>query len=632
MIFKQNKNLHITNTSAATSLESVNVLISPSEAIFLDCTTYFGLLLIILAPLLPLHTAPIATFEVEVLSLCGLLLLCLNFFLFKLRIPKLALMPLLLACIALYHVLVYKKFSSVVLLNTLYLGYMLCFFLAIVIAYHLKRLNYELLDKLAYGLMLIGGVSTVIMLCQMWEIAAYINQLFQKITWTVGTQNVLMSAPTANNFRPFGNLNQPNHMMTFMAWSVIAWIYFGLTKLPLIINQSINNKKYIKIRIQIYTVAYWLLGILLSIGLVLPASRSLYLQALVIIVICLLCLKHRPRFALGVLCILIFGAIIALFAADYAKHAYHLKFTTLFERNQNTELASNLRSLLQQHGWLMFKQSPIFGVSYGQYSWVQFLNIHQVPNAEIANSSHNIVIDILAKTGLIGLIFVIIPMLNWVMRMFKISFDKHALNYAQALFALGIMGCFTAHAMLEYPQHYLFFIIPIGLVLGYTAQNYIAWLKQSRIILTSLMLCIAAYTTLMYLDYTNGFNKVNGTKNTNYGVILHPYMDFSNIGSLKVEDMDDAFSEIHINLAENAIHLLPSWTIIKKYSILLAKNNQHDKALNYIDHAMQYFSHENKMRYIQEIYASTQHVALKKHAAVQNFAQKLKLKYPAIKV
>ncbi len=632
MLFKKNKKTNVT----INKLPTFNLSLNNIQEIFLDYTTFFGLFLMVVSVLLPLHTLPIATFEVEITTLCGLILLCLNFFISNVSIPKLAIMPLLLALIGIYHMCIYNQFSSVTLLNSLYLGYILCFFLSIAIAYHIKRLNYALFDNLSYSLIIIGAISSIIMLCQMFEIAEYINQVFREITFSQNTKNIVMSVPNSINFRPFGNVNQPNHMMTFMAWSVTAWIYLGLTKLHLIHQLPLSIKQK-KIRIA----SYWLLGILLSVGLVLPASRSFYLHALVLISICLFCIKHRPRFGLYVLFILIFATVISLLTIDYAKYTYNLKFTTLFERNQNTELASNLRSLLHQHGWLMFKQSPIFGVSYGQYSWMQFLNIYKIPNAEMANSSHNIIIDMLAKTGLMGLLICVIPMLNWLIRMLKMSvqkLDSQNLNNnthcSHAIFALGIVGSFTAHAMLEYPQHYLFFIIPLGLVLGYTAQNYIEWLKKSKLILLSIMSIIVTYAILISLDYVYGFNKPNGTKNINYGFILHPYMDFSNISQIKIEDMDDAFSVIHIALAEDALHLLPSWSIIKKYSIMLAKNNQGDKALSYIERAMHYFNitYIDKISNVQEIYILTQHPSLKLNAYVQKFAKQLTIKYPTINI
>lgn len=609
---------------------------------FMQLTGYLGVFLLLISTMLPIHDNPIPTLQVEIVCAVGLFILCLNFYNHKdfalrlvddinpndkykifPRIPKIAIMPMLLSMVAIYHIAVYNHFSSTVMMNSIVFAYCICMFLAISVAYNLRIKGYNLFNTLAYGLVFIGVINFIIMALQALGLAEGVNIAVYNFTNKINPRlalDTIMSAPVNTvNLRPFGNLNQPNHMVTIIAWSIISWIYIGFNCLHKNNNISLY-KKY----------AYFAIGLLLCIALVLPASRSIYLHMLTFAVVFVLYYKNveNQKSVLLVASFVFVTIIASIYFISVAKYSYKLPIATLLERNENTELANNLRSILRQHGWIMFKQNPIFGVSYGNFSWAQFINSSLAPNGEIANSSHNIIIDLLAKTGIVGLLICFVPVLMWTIQRLKscLSSSREYFNSSTQIFALGIIACLIGHSMLEYPQNYLFFLIPACLVIGYTSTNYISFLKKSRVILSSLLLLAVSYTTIISIDFKS-ITQPRRPYETVQAFILYPYSDYQTIATLRPEYIDKVFLRIHLNMAENASHFLSSPPSMKNYIILLAIDGQFNKALSVLDNILNFVNIPNKKEYIASIYNLTQDKFLKADKNMQKFAIMLKEKH-----
>ncbi len=609
---------------------------------FMQYTSYLGIFLILACTLLPIHTNPIPTFYIEVISAAGLFVLCLNFynrkdFALRLdndikpndkhkifpRIPNIAFMPVLLSLIIIYHIIIYNQYSSIVMLNSIAFAYCVCVFLAFCIGYNLKLKGFNLNTALSYIFLGIGIISSIIMILQALNLAVPINSFIYNLTKNLGknfTVEYILSVPNEKiNLRPYANINQPNHMVTFMAWSIISWIYIGINYINLKKNISLKQK-YI----------YFIAGFLLCIGLVLPASRSIYLHMLTFAVVLSLYYKSssKPKPIILISAFIFISIIAIIYFISFSKSAYHLNIATLIERNENTQIANSLRQTLRKHGWIMFMQNPMLGVSYGNFSWTQFINSPLAPNGEIANSSHNIVIDFLAKTGMIGFLICFIPILMWTINTLKscLNNKNEYIQKSKQTFALGVVACLIGHGMLEYPQNYLFFVIPACLVIGYTSNKYIYFLKKSRIILSSLLIISIAYTTLITIDYAY-ISKNKNIYETKSAFILYPYSDTITIFNLLPEYMDSMFGRIHLSMADNAVHFLPSPTLIKNYIVLLAREGQIDKAFFVLNNILNFVDIKNKKEYASNIYNLTQNKLLTNDKNLKKFAGILKDKY-----
>ena len=79
---------------------------------------------------------------------------------------------------------------------------------------------------------------------------------------------------------------------------------------------------------------------------------------------------------------------------------------------------------------------------------------------EIANNAHDIFIDLLAKTGALGMAILCV-------RSCYVAGSRGARAAdAGAHFRLALLGVLMMHALVEYPQQYMFFLMPAMLVFG----------------------------------------------------------------------------------------------------------------------------------------------------------------------
>ncbi|MEK7927275.1 O-antigen ligase family protein, partial [Burkholderia contaminans] len=64
----------------------------------------------------------------------------------------------------------------------------------------------------------------------------------------------------------------------------------------------------------------------------------------------------------------------------------------------------------------MFREHPLLGVGWGEFPSHQFALVRSLGGVEIANNSHDIFIDLLAKSGLVGLGVLVVALVTWFVR------------------------------------------------------------------------------------------------------------------------------------------------------------------------------------------------------------------------
>lgn len=115
--------------------------------------------------------------------------------------------------------------------------------------------------------------------------------------------------------------------------------------------------------------------------------------------------------------------------------------------------------------WKMFFEAslrqPIFGYGWGQIFSANFLIVgdHSAING-LFSSSHNILLDLILWSGYPVGIILIGVVVWWVFRVLR------KLNTYEQLHSIAILMVLGVHAMLEYPLHYAYFLLPFGLVVG----------------------------------------------------------------------------------------------------------------------------------------------------------------------
>lgn len=137
------------------------------------------------------------------------------------------------------------------------------------------------------------------------------------------------------------------------------------------------------------------------------------------------------------------------------------------------QVASGVTPRLQLwgEGWQMFLDAPLIGAGLGQFAWEHFL--HQAAHGAAAapgvfNHAHNIVVHLLAETGVAGALIVVGAAVVWIAGLRNV---KAAAEWWWLLALLSVIGI---HSMLEYPLWYAYFLGVAALLLGLGAERRIA--------------------------------------------------------------------------------------------------------------------------------------------------------------
>ncbi|MEM5434927.1 PglL family O-oligosaccharyltransferase [Paraburkholderia diazotrophica] len=410
---------------------------------------YLSLFLLACALILPYavvnHTYPIPTFYAEFTALSLYLLLGAGVvFLVSTARPRVTFASPVVALVPLAFGLVLIA-QSIVLpvaqpsMNWLGAGFLLAAFMAVHAGYGFNRANLsETVVTVAAFALVVGGLFAVF--CQ-------VIQLFHlevKVTPLVVAYNV------TSERRPFGNMAQANHLATYIAFATAGAMYLVQTR-----------------RINVFI---WLLvSAIYSGGLALTVSRGPWLQMGVIVVAGFwMAFAEQRRDAsrrrsgrewlLPVVLAALFFVVNA--AIRWANLHYDLGLAQSAAERMKDASQIAPRIALWKYGLTMFRTHPLLGVGWGEFPRYQFDLAKALGGVEIANNSHDIFIDLLAKTGLIGLGIVLLGLGAWFMRVVRVP------HTAARVFGLAVIGVLVMHALVEYPQQYMFFLLPAMFVFG----------------------------------------------------------------------------------------------------------------------------------------------------------------------
>lgn len=298
-----------------------------------------------------------------------------------------------------------------------------------------------------------------------------------------------------DNRRLWGNLNQPNHQATVegLALAASVWLAWrGWLRFPA-----------------------WLVAvILLESGIVLSGSRTgvlhVGLAAIYAMVAAWLARDataaqrttsdnpmQRPT-GLAVAALAIVVAMLLLQPAiKTAAHAFDWRlFDAVAQLKAGDQVSA--RGALWTHAIAIFRAHPWLGVGWGEFGWAQFQQLTQVGvTAEMALHAHNAVLDLLAKTGVVGAAGVGLFLLAWLWRVVRHRLWRAGADERRrTVLALAWLAMLSAHSMLEYPLHYLYFFLPFCFLLG--------WLEPSGFGPARLPRALTAVAALAFVVATAG--------------------------------------------------------------------------------------------------------------------------------
>jgi len=253
----------------------------------------------------------------------------------------------------------------------------------------------------------------------------------------------------------FGTVNQPNNFADYLGCAVISVAFLharnALGLLPAL-----------------------LIALPLAAGMALSGSRSSWAYfAIAFATVPLLRLGGHPPEAKRILRLSCFA--LAVFLLVQILNLY----TGIFVGPEGTPSSSGerlmrylelggtgerpIRLQLFLYAWLMFLSSPLLGVGFGEYAWRAFelaagLGAGSPPGLD--RHSHNLFLQLLAETGIVGLSCVAIPLVHWFWRMpwRSLTLDR--------CWMIGVLAVVGLHSMVEFPLWHANFLGMFALLFG----------------------------------------------------------------------------------------------------------------------------------------------------------------------
>lgn len=387
-------------------------------------------LLLGFAWLSPFHTYPWVTFSSELATFGAALVLLALFLNRNIQIPKLQLYILPVAFIPLLQWSggLVSDFS-VALLST---AYLFGFWVMVVMGYNLTlqpSAREQLMKQVCWLLLIIASVTSLMAMVQ----------------W-LGLESSLYGIMQLKGNRPYANFGQPNNMATFLVMGLMGALYL-----------------YEKQKASVWLLASASLVILFAIAL--SQSRTSWVVCLFIFIYWVYKqFKQTPRLnilKLSLWCCTYF--VIAAWGIPAFTHAIESSTgTAVIEADSIVERASSgyLRFEIWTQMLLALKEQPWWGYGWNQTSVAQMTIFPLHPSHEWVTSGHNVLLDILIWNGIPLGLLIIAYMAVWLLWLNKNTKDTIS------IIAMLMVSAILIHAMLEFPQRYAYFLLPMGFLLG----------------------------------------------------------------------------------------------------------------------------------------------------------------------
>ncbi|MBU3847834.1 MAG: O-antigen ligase C-terminal domain-containing protein [Candidatus Acinetobacter avistercoris] len=387
-------------------------------------------ILISFAWLIPIHYRPWVTYTGELYAFFALFALAAMCLKEKLRIPVVGLPLLVLACVPLIQFLM----GQVFFFSTAMMGFIFVFsfWLSSVLGYNFSIGNYkreETFAHLSYVFLASGTLTGIITICQWTNLDATLP----------GMVNI------SGNQRPYANFAQPNNMATFLVMALMSCLY-------------LYEKKKIQTK--------WLFAcaVVIVMGVALSQSRTAWVAATAsILYLAFYQYKGiiRLKWYYSSLWLLLFIFFIWLFPVLSQLIAQMTDAEVIRSRDVVSRATGDMSRLaIWQQMLAAIQVQPWFGYGWYQTS-VAFVSISDTVQGPVwIRSAHNFILDFLLWNGLIiGLPFLAYfgylgyQLQRWV-------------NTPESVIGILMIGAFVTHAMFEFPQHYAYFLLPVGFILG----------------------------------------------------------------------------------------------------------------------------------------------------------------------
>lgn len=433
----------------------------------------------------------------------------------------------------------------------------------------------SIVDSLAIAFMIAGLLGTLAQWVQVFHLE---DQAF----------NLVSEYFYDNNRRLWGNLNQPNHQATIQGLALVASVWLatrGWLRFP-----------------------GWLVAVLLlESGIVLSGSRTgllhIGLAALYALIAAHLARgtprgtdpMHRAPGLIVAAVLMVVGIVVLQPAIKHAGQLFDWRLFDTVAQLQSGDQVSG-RGALWAHAWAMFRAHPLLGVGYGEFGWAQFQQMADVgKTAEMSLHAHNAILDLLAKTGLVGTVGVALVLVGWLWRVVRDRiWTASSGERAMAVPMLFWLAMYGAHSMLEYPLHYLYFFLPFCFLLAWLEPSgFGKRLPRAVPAMACVMFIVVSAFLLVTLwqDYKRVEAREYAHEEKRDSLPMPKLWFRQHAASDSVEHAritpDNAASLLPAHMA--ALHLLPTPNLIGRTAWLLALTGDQAKARQWVERLPYYF-------------------------------------------
>lgn len=381
----------------------------------------------------------------------------------------------------------------------------------------------------------------------------------------------------------YGNLGQPNHFANYIALALASLAY-------LVAAGKLRNAPAVA------------LAPLLLFAIALTGSRSAWLYLLALAVTALWFGRRAPgadsrRLVISTL-LLLAGFVLMQGVASLPFMIPELGASTSGHRFFDLVDSSSARLALWGEAWSMFLQSPLLGAGFGQFAWQHF-QLGSIGDFAarpgLYSHAHNIALQLLAETGLIGALIALAGVAVWIAGLKRLKAGLHGWWLLALLAVLGI------HSLLEYPLWYAYFLGIAALLLGAGATRFLApegrgVSRTSIAVALALGWFIAATTMESYRELARVLFTVHRDESDippepeftevlmriHRESLLTPYVEFAMTFAI-APDRDSLKDKLELNA--RVMRFAPADTVVYRHSLLLALNGEQAAALEQLRRA-----------------------------------------------